>query len=44
VPVLTVRDRAKNTYEAVVPSVTSAALHQELAGKLEKDSVLCSDE
>ena len=43
VPVLTVRDRAKNTYEAVVPSVTSAALHQELAGKLEKDSVLCSD-
>ena len=33
VPVLTVRDRAKSTYEAVVPSVTSEALHQEL-GKL----------
>ena len=43
VPVLTVRDRAKNTYEAILPSVTTAALHQELVGKLEKDSVLCSD-
>ena len=43
VPVLTVRDRGKNTYEAIVPSVTTDALHQELRGKLEKDSVLCSD-
>ena len=43
VPVLTVRDRGKNTYEAVLQSVTTDALHQELTGKLEKDSVLCSD-
>lgn len=43
VPVLTVRDRGKNTFEAILPSVTTDALHQELAGKLEKDSVLCSD-
>ena len=42
-PVLTVGDRAKYTYEAILPSVTAAALHQELLGKLEKDSVLCSD-
>ena len=43
VPVLTVRDRAKNTYEAILPDVTTETLHQELVGKLEKDSVLCSD-
>nr|ALF35125.1 Transposase [Vibrio alginolyticus] len=43
VPVLTVRDRAKNTYEAILPDVTTETLHQELIGKLEKDSVLCSD-
>lgn len=43
VPVLTVRDRAKNTYEAILPDVTANTLHQELIGKLEKDSVLCSD-
>ena len=43
VPVLTVRDRAKSTYEAILPSVTTEVLQQELSGKLEKDSVLCSD-
>jgi len=43
VPVLTVRDRAKNTYEAILPDVTTETLHKELVGKLEKDSVLCSD-
>lgn len=43
VPVLTVRDRAKNTYETILPNVTTNTLHQELAGKQEKDSVLCSD-
>ncbi|HBR3960896.1 TPA: IS1595 family transposase, partial [Klebsiella pneumoniae] len=43
VPVLTVRDRAKNTYEAILHDVTTETLHQELVGKLEKDSVLCSD-
>ena len=43
VPVLTVRDRSKQTYEAVLPSVTTEVLEQELKGKLERDSVLCSD-
>jgi IS1 family transposase len=43
VPVLTVRDRAKNTYEAILPNVTTATLHQELNGRLVKDSVLCTD-
>ena len=43
VPVLTVRDRAKNTYEAIMPNVTTASLHQELNGRLVKDSVLCTD-
>ena len=40
-PVLPVRDRAKNTYEVILPSVTTA--HQKLVGNLEKDSVLCID-
>ncbi len=39
VPVLTVRDRAKNTYEAILPSVTTAALHQELTGKFHIQNV-----
>ncbi len=41
--VLTVSDRTKNTYEAILPSATAAALHQELTGKLAKDSVLFSE-
>ena len=43
VPVLTVRDRGKHTYEAILPSVSSKQLNDELKGKIEKDSVLCSD-
>ena len=43
VSVLTVRDRAKNTFEAILPDVTAHTLNVELKGKLEKDSVLCTD-
>lgn len=43
VPVLTVRDRGKHTFEAILTSVSTNQLNKELAGKIEKDSVLCSD-
>ena len=43
VPVVTVRDRAQNTYEAILPHVTTQALTEELKGKLKVDSVLCTD-
>ena len=43
VPVLTVRDRGKHIYEAILPNCTTAQISQELDGKIEKDSVLCSD-
>ena len=43
VPVLTVRDRGKHTFESVLPDVKEEALAKELKGKLEKDSVLCTD-
>jgi hypothetical protein len=43
VPVLTVRDRGKHTYEAILPSVSTQQINDELKGKIEKDSVLCSD-
>ena len=43
VPVLTVRDRGKHTFEAILPRVTTDSLNQELKGKVQKDSVLCSD-
>lgn len=43
VPVLTARDRGKHTYEAILPSCTAAQISQELDGKIETDSVLCSD-
>lgn len=43
VPVLTVRDRGKHTYEAIIPSVSTEHLNKELQGKIVKDSVLCSD-
>jgi len=43
VPVVTLRDRGKQTYEAVMPHVTAKKLSEELKGKLEKDSVLCTD-
>jgi hypothetical protein len=40
VPVLTERDRLKNTYEAIIPSVSTEQLNKELQGKILKDSVL----
>ena len=43
VPVLTVRDRGKHTYEAIIPSVSTEQLNKELQGKILKDSVLCTD-
>ncbi len=43
VPVLTVRDRGKHTFEAILPNVSEESLANELKGKLEKDSVLCTD-
>jgi transposase-like protein/IS1 family transposase len=43
VPVVTVRDRGKHTFEAILPHVTAQNLSDELRGKLEKDSVLCTD-
>lgn len=43
VPVLTVRDRGKHTFEAILNDVSKESIDKELKGKLEKDSVLCSD-
>ncbi|OEE14826.1 transposase [Vibrio cyclitrophicus ZF207] len=43
VPVLTVRDRGKHTFEAILPNVSEESLANELKGKLQKDSVLCTD-
>lgn len=43
VPVLTVRDRGKHTFEAILPDVSEETLANELKGKLQKDSVLCTD-
>jgi len=43
VPVLTVRDRGKHTFEAILPDVSEESLANKLKGKLEKDSVLCTD-
>ena len=43
VPVLTVRDRGQHTFEAILPHVTTDHLTKELGGKVEKDSVLCTD-
>ena len=40
VPVLTVRDRGKHTYEAIILSVSTKHLNSELAGRIQKDSVL----
>ena len=42
-PVLTVRIRGKHTYEVILSSVSTEQLNEELKGKIEKDSVLCSD-
>ena len=43
VAVLTVRDRGKHTYEAVLKHLKAEDINQELERKLQTDSVLCSD-
>ena len=43
IPVLTVIDRGKHTYEAVLKSATTKSLTDELKGKVQKGSVLCTD-
>jgi len=43
VPVLTARDRAHHTFDTILPVKTTQQIKQELSGKIEKDSVLCSD-
>ena len=43
VSVVTVRDRAENTYEAILPHISTKSLTDELSEKLKFDSVLCTD-
>ncbi|MBM7074737.1 IS1595 family transposase [Shewanella sp. 202IG2-18] len=43
VKIVTVRDRNQHTYDNTFAHVTSDALTKELEGKVQKDSVLCSD-
>jgi len=43
VPVLTVRDRGKHTFEAILDSTSIDGISKQLNGKIEQDSVLCSD-
>ena len=43
VPVLTVRDRGHHTFEAILQSTSIQGISEQLSGKIEKDSVLCSD-
>ena len=43
VPVLTARDRGQHTYEAILSACTTTQISLELDGKIETDSVLCSD-
>lgn len=43
VPVLTMRDRGKHTFESILSSTSSEGMGKQFTGKIEKDSVLCSD-
>ena len=43
IPVLTMRDRGKHTVESILNSTSIDDLQEEFMGKIEKDSVLCSD-
>ncbi len=43
VSVLTIRDPGKHTFEAILLNVSKEALVNELRGKLQKGSVLCTD-
>lgn len=43
VPVLTARDRGRHTFEAILDSTSIKEISEQLGGKIEKDSILCSD-
>lgn len=43
VPVLTVRDRGSHTFEAILGSTSLQEISEQLIGKIEQDSVFCSD-
>ena len=43
VPVLTARDRGKHTIESVLKDTSFIQIDRELQGKIEPDSILCSD-
>lgn len=43
VPVLTVRDRGKHTFDSILDSTSIKGINEQITGKIEKDSVLCSD-
>ena len=43
VPVLTARDRGRHTFEAILDSTSIKGISEQLGGKIEKDSILCSD-
>lgn len=43
VPVLTARDRGTHTFEAILESTSIQGISEQLIGKIEKDSILCSD-
>lgn len=43
VPVLTLRDRGKHTFESILNSTSIKSINKQIIGKIEKDSVLCSD-
>jgi len=43
IPVLTVRDRGKHTFDAILSSTSLKDISKEMTSKIEKDSILCSD-
>lgn len=43
IPVLTVRDRGKHTFDSILDSTSIKGINEQITGKIEKDSVLCSD-
>lgn len=43
IPVLTVRDRGKHTFDTILESTSAQDINKAMIGKIEKDSVFCSD-
>jgi len=43
VPVLTVRDRGKHTFDTILASTSAQDINKQMTGTIEKDSVLCTD-